>query len=119
MQLFGISNCSTVKKARDWLSAHHVSFGFHDFKKQGLNQALLEDWLNQQPWENLINRAGMTWRNASDAEKKAVVDAKSAMQFMLVKPSAIKRPVLVKGGKVIALGFSKEVYQTLLNPSQD
>lgn len=41
------------------------------------------------------------------------------MQFMLVKPSAIKRPVLVKGGKVIALGFSKEVYQTLLNPSQD
>ena len=116
MQLFGIPNCSTVKKARDWLAEHHVSYEFHDFKKQVVNHAMLQDWLTQHPWEKLVNRAGMTWRNATDAEKSAVVDNISAITFMLEKPSAIKRPVLIQNGKILALGFSEDTYQTLLNP---
>lgn len=116
MQLFGIPNCSTVKKARDWLATHNISYEFHDFKKQGVNQVMLENWLTQQPWEKLLNRTGMTWRNATDAEKSAVIDNASAIRFMLEKPSVIKRPVLVKDGKILALGFSEDAYQTLLNP---
>lgn len=116
MQLFGIPNCSTVKKSRDWLLAHNISYAFHDFKKHAVNQVLLESWVSQQPWEKLVNRAGMTWRNATDAEKAAVVDNASAIQFMLKNPSVIKRPVLVKDGKVLALGFSTDAYQTLLKP---
>ena len=115
MQLFGIPNCSTVKKSRDWLDAHHISYEFHDFKKQAVNQALLESWVSQQPWEKLLNRAGMTWRNASNDEKSAVIDAQSAIVFMLKNPSVIKRPVLVKHDKVLSLGFSENAYQTLLN----
>ena len=114
MELFGIPNCSTVKKARDWLTKHHVSYEFHDFKKQGVSPSLLSGWLAQLPWEKLVNRAGMTWRNLSDAEKMAVVDATSALNLMLEKSSVIKRPLLVRDGKIICLGFTEAAYEELI-----
>ncbi len=114
MQLFGIPNCSTVKKARDWLANNGVAYTFHDFKKNGVSHDLLAGWLSQMPWEKLVNRAGMTWRNLTDAEKSAVIDANSALNLMLEKSSVIKRPVLVKDGKIISLGFTEASYKELL-----
>jgi len=114
MQLFGIPNCSTVKKARDWLTNNGIAYEFHDFKKNGVSHDLLEGWLGQMPWEKLVNRAGMTWRNLTDAEKAAVVDANSALNLMLEKSSVIKRPVLVKNGKIVCLGFTEAAYKELL-----
>jgi arsenate reductase len=114
MQLYGIPNCNTVKKARDWLTAHGIAYEFHDFKKQGINSSLIESWLQQMPWEKLVNRAGMTWRNLTEAEKSAVNNADAAQALMLIKSSVIKRPVLVKDGKIISLGFSEATYKELL-----
>jgi len=114
MQLFGIHNCNTIKKARDWLSLHNIAYEFHDFKKNGITDTLIEGWLTQQPWEKLVNRVGMTWRNLSDVEKTAVIDVPSALKLMLEKPSVIKRPVLVKDGKIICLGFNEAAYKDLL-----
>lgn len=114
MQLYGIPNCNTVKKARDWLAAHGIAYEFHDFKKQGVSSALLATWLQQMPWEKLVNRAGMTWRNLTDEEKAATHDAASAQTLMMAKSSVIKRPVLVKDGNIISLGFSEATYQELL-----
>lgn len=114
MQLFGIPNCSTVKKARDWLKNNGVSYEFHDFKKNGVSHDLLEGWLSQMPWDKLVNRAGMTWRNLTDAEKLAVIDSNSALNLMLDKSSVIKRPVLVKDGKIVCLGFSEAAYKELI-----
>lgn len=115
MQLFGIPNCNTVKKARDWLENNGVAYEFHDFKKNGVSHALLENWLKQTPWEKLVNRAGMTWRNLSEPEKAAVQDNESAIKLMLEKSSVIKRPVLVKDGKIMSLGFNEATYQELLS----
>ena len=114
MQLFGIPNCSTVKKARDWLENNGVTYEFHDFKKNGVSYATLENWLSQTAWETLVNRAGMTWRNLTDTEKSAVQDNVSAINLMLEKSSVIKRPVLVKDGKIIGLGFKEAAYKELL-----
>lgn len=114
MQLFGIPNCSTVKKARDWLTCHACSYEFHDFKKHEASAELLTSWLQQMPWQKLVNRAGMTWRNLSDAEKAAVVDDASAINLMLEKSSVIKRPLLVKDGKIISVGFTEAAYQELI-----
>ena len=113
MKLYGIPNCNTVKKARDWLTVNHIAYEFNDFKKGVADHALLTEWLNQMPWEKLINRAGMTWRNLSEAEKALVIDAPSALNLMLEKSSVIKRPVLVKDGKIINLGFSEDNYKDL------
>jgi len=112
MKLYGIPNCNTVKKARAWLSAQGIALPFHDFKKQGVSEALLKPWLKQVSWEKLLNRQGTTWRQLPDETKAAVCDEDSAIRLMLEKPSVIKRPVLEKDGK-ITLGFDEAVYHTL------
>ncbi|HWU82218.1 MAG TPA: ArsC family reductase [Methylophilaceae bacterium] len=113
MKLYGIPNCNTVKKAREWLDTHGVAYTFHDFKKQGIDDATLDAWLTQQPWEKLVNRAGMTWRSLSDDEKAEVKDNASAATLMRTKTSVIKRPVLVSEGRILALGFDADKYEAL------
>lgn len=113
MKLYGIPNCNTVKKARDWLVTNNVAYEFHDFKKQGIDEAKLSHWLVQQPWEKLVNRAGMTWRNLSDAEKAAVINNTSAASLMRERTSMIKRPILEKDGKILCLGFDETTYRKL------
>ncbi|MBA3695390.1 MAG: ArsC family reductase [Methylotenera sp.] len=115
MQLFGIPNCSTVKKAKDWLQHHNIAYEFHDFKKNGVNHTLIEGWLTQMSWDKLVNRTGMTWRNLTDAEKSSIQDADSALKLMVEKSSVIKRPILVKNGKIISLGFNEATYKDLLS----
>lgn len=114
MKLYGIPNCNTVKKARTWLDEHGIAYEFHDFKKQGLDQATVDYWLSQQAWEKLVNRAGMTWRNLTDAEKAAVTDKATAATLMLNKTSVIKRPILMDGKTMLALGFDEAHYQKTL-----
>lgn len=116
MKLYGIPNCNTVIKARTWLEENSIAYEFHDFKKQGIDEATIKQWLTQSTWDKLVNRAGMTWRNLSDAEKAAVIDNASATELMMIKTSVIKRPLLVKDYTLLALGFDEAKYQQLLNP---
>jgi arsenate reductase len=110
--LYGIPNCDTVKKARDWLAAHGQDVAFHDFKKQGLERATVAAWLDRLDWEVLVNRKGTTWRKLSDERRAAVVDKASALELMLESPSVIKRPVLA-GAAALNVGFSDEKYRAL------
>ncbi|CAG0991912.1 Protein YffB [Methylophilaceae bacterium] len=114
MKLYGIPNCNTVKKARTWLDEHGIAYEFHDFKKQGVDSNTLENWLGQTSWEKLVNRAGMTWRGRGDETRAAIVDNASAINLMMEKTSVIKRPVLVRDGKVLSLGFDESTYRKLL-----
>jgi len=113
MKLYGIPNCNTVKKARTWLDEHGVEYDFRDYKKLGVDRAMLENWLEQMPWEKLINRAGTTWRGLDDAEKAGVIDNTSAAALMIAKPSVIRRPVIVDGAHILVVGFDSETYVSL------
>lgn len=113
MHLFGIPNCNTVKKAQDWLNNHGIEYTFHNFKKEAPTEVLLTDWLTQLPWESLVNRAGMTWRNLSDDEKAAITNNHSAINLMIEKSSVIKRPVLIKDNLIISVGFKEAEYEAL------
>ncbi len=115
MKLYGIPNCSTVKKARDWLDKNGVAYEFHDFKKLSVDAITLENWLSQIDKEKLINRAGLTWRGLDDDVKQNITNNKAAIQLMMEKTSVIKRPILEKDGKLLALGFSQAQYQLLLS----
>lgn len=108
--LYGIPNCDTVKKARTWLADKGHDFTFHDFKKQGLDQATVAAWLAELDWEVLINRKGTTWRGLPDARKAAITGKDAALALMLEFPSVIKRPVL-QGAGTISVGFSPALFE--------
>ncbi|MFC3532858.1 ArsC family reductase [Vogesella facilis] len=108
--LYGIPNCDTVKKARQWLTAQQLDFTFHDFKKQGVDAALLSRWVDDIGLDKLINRAGTTWRTLSDAEKAQAANVAGAIALLQAKPSIIKRPVLDNAGQ-LSVGFKAEQWQ--------
>jgi len=97
IDLYGIPNCDTVKRARTWLDNQHVAYRFHDFKKQGVPEGALTQWIAALGWEPLVNRRGSTWRQLEDTVRAGVVDAASAGAALLAHPSLIKRPVVEWG----------------------
>lgn len=114
MKLYGIPNCNTVKKARTWLAERSIDVAFHDFKKAGVDAALLQDWVRQAGWEKLLNRQGTTWRKLPDDVKQKTDNQGAALALMLANPSIIKRPVLELEGH-IHIGFDADVYAQLFN----
>jgi len=111
IDLFGIANCDTMKKARAWLTAQGLDYRFHDYKKEGVDRRLLEAWCDAAGWETLLNRRGTTWRRLDEAEREGV-DRDRALDLMVAHPSLIKRPVLV-AGDAVEVGFSEARYREL------
>lgn len=109
--LHGIRNCDTMKKAWTWLDDKGIAYAFHDYKKQGIDRATLEGWVDQLGWEPLLNRAGTTFKKLSDGDKQGIDRAK-AIELMLAQPSMIKRPVLDVGGR-LTVGFKPEIYASV------
>jgi Spx/MgsR family transcriptional regulator len=104
----GISNCDTVKKARAWLDAQGIAYRFHDVRKDGLDAATLAQWVDALGWENVLNRAGTTFRQL-DAADRADMDADKAVALMLAAPAMMKRP-LVTGAGAPFVGFKPDVW---------
>jgi Spx/MgsR family transcriptional regulator len=111
--LYGISNCDSVKKARKWLEGQGLAYRFHDFRKDGLDANDLHGWVEALGWEALLNRRSTTWRKLDEADK-ADLDSARAESLMLREPTLIKRPVLVAAGRVLA-GFSETSYEEMFN----
>lgn len=103
IQLYGIPNCDTVKKARQWLDARGIGYTFHDYKKAGADPAKLAAWVDQAGWEKLLNRSGTTFRKLPDADREGL-DAARAVALMAAHPSCIKRPVVEHPGGLL-VGF--------------
>jgi Spx/MgsR family transcriptional regulator len=109
--LYGIPNCDTIKKARAWLAEHDIAYDFHNYKKAGIDEAILRAWVQELGWQTLLNTRGMMWRKVSPAIKEKIDEA-TAIALMLETPSMIKRPVL-DDGKTRTVGFTPERYSTL------
>jgi arsenate reductase (glutaredoxin) len=110
LKVYGIPNCNTVKKALDWLKANGISFEFHDFKKQGVTKAQLENWGKQVGWENLLNKRGTTWKTFTPEQQEAAAKKGGAFELMIQKPSVIKRPVIEHNGTVLTIGFDEKIF---------
>lgn len=114
VDVYGIPNCDTVKKAIGWLKEHGVDYRFHDFKKEGITDRKLKAWSDYFGWEKLVNKAGTTWKNLSDDEKAAITTEAAAIKLMMEQNSVIRRPVIEVGKKKLIRFNEQEYVETLL-----
>lgn len=112
--IYGIPNCDTVKKARTWLEKKKIAYEFHDYKKNGISPAKLKEWSTQVGWEPLLNRKGTTWKKLDEKIQASVTNEKAAIKVLSENTSAIKRPLIEKGDKIVIVGFDEEAYGKLL-----
>ncbi len=110
--MYGIKNCDTVKKARVWMEGKGLTYGFHDYRVDGLDRATLMRWRDALGWEKLLNKSSTTFRELPEADR-ADLDAEKATALMLAQPTMIKRPVLDVDGRLM-VGFKADAYEQAL-----
>jgi Spx/MgsR family transcriptional regulator len=106
--VYGIPNCDSVKKARTWLTTQGLACEFHDFKKQGVPEAELGQWMAAAGWETVLNRKGTTWRKLDEATQAGVTNAATVKALMLAQASVIKRPVIAWPSGKTTVGFAPD-----------
>jgi Spx/MgsR family transcriptional regulator len=108
--LYGIPNCDTVKKAQKWLAKNNISYTFHDYRKDGLDETLLHHFLENVTWMDLLNKRSTSFR-ALSAEQKESLNEETVIPLFVKFPTLIKRPLLISNNSPL-LGFKAETYQT-------
>ena len=111
--IYGIPNCDTVKKTLNWFQQHKIAYEFHDYKKKGISPAKLKKWSEQVGWESLLNKKGTTWRKLDEKTQSSITNEKAVINLLVENTSAIKRPFIEKGDRVIMLGFDEEEYKNI------
>jgi Spx/MgsR family transcriptional regulator len=107
--MYGIPNCDTIKKAQTWLNENNISFSFHDYRKDGLDNDLLTQLYEQSNWKELLNKRSTSYRALTE-EQKETLDESSVNDLFIAFPTLIKRPVVIHQGKAI-IGFNLKTYQ--------
>jgi arsenate reductase len=113
MKIYGIPNCDTIKKARDWFKNHHIDYEFHNFKTEGISIEKLKEWDAKAGYEKFLNKNSSTWKDLSVETKESVKTKEDAFPLIQEKTSMIKRPVIEKDG-VLLFGFDEEAYTKLI-----
>jgi arsenate reductase len=112
LTVFGIKNCDTMKKAMKWLDDNGVAYYFYDYKKEGVPEQRLRQWLEALGWETVINKRGTTWRKLDDAVKESMNTEKS-ITLAMENPSVVKRPILQSNDFILA-GFKADEWENTL-----
>lgn len=114
--VYGIKNCSTMKKAFDWLDGAAVAYAFHDYRKAGIDAATLARWCEQAGWEALVNKRGTTWRKLAP-EQQQIASAAQAIALMQAHTSLIRRPVIETSAGELIIGFDAERFAATFTES--
>ena len=118
--IYGIKSCSTMKKAFNKLDELSVSYDFHDYKKQGIDKATVQRWVDKLGIDKVLNKRGTTWRKLDDSQKQAAdASVDHAIELLIENTSMIKRP-MVEGQlddknqdePILLCGYDEAVFDT-------
>lgn len=110
--VYGIKNCDSVKKARSWLDDRQLQYRFHDFRVDGLEPALLQQFIDKLGIDAILNQRSTSWRQLDDAQK-CDLSPENARRLMLTTPTLIKRPIVSIANQWF-VGFNPDHYSTAL-----
>ncbi|MDF1883913.1 arsenate reductase family protein [Sulfurimonas sp. SAG-AH-194-C21] len=108
IQVYGIKNCDSVKKALKFFKNHNLEFTLYDFKIEDLPCQKISSWLQLTEIKTLFNARSTTFRNLK--LKELNLDEKGQEEWLCKENLLIKRPVVEYDGKLI-VGFNEENYQ--------
>jgi Spx/MgsR family transcriptional regulator len=110
-KIYGIKNCDTVKKSLTLLDRLKITYEFIDYKKTPPENGLILRWREQLgQWP--LNTKGPTFRKIKE-EFEAASDSKK-VTILLENTSAIKRPLIEKNEKIVAIGFDEAAFRKLV-----
>ena len=106
--IYGIPNCDSVKKARQWLSNNGIDYEFVDVRENTPSKSHIDGWIATLGAAPLVNKRSTTWKNM-DSEARDNAENGDTCAVLLANPTLIKRPVLEHNG-ILDVGFSAATY---------
>lgn len=103
IQVYGIPNCGTCKKAFQWLENNKIEYQFINTKEKAPSHRLIQDWIKSLGSKSMRNTSGQSYR-ALGEEKKNWTDEEWLEAFSK-DAMLLKRPLFVKDGKAVLIGF--------------
>ena len=116
INIYGLKNCDSCRKAIKWLEANKIEYKFFDFKNISLTRPTVLKWVDVHSLDQIINKRSRTWRNL-DEELKNQLDTK-AIDIIINFPSLIKRPIWeinARSDKALNPGFDSRHQDLLKN----
>ena len=104
-QVYGIPTCQTCKKALKWLQDNNVDHEFINTKDHPPTRAMIQEWVKTLGAQPMRNTSGQSYRALGD-EKRTWSDAQWIDAFSK-DAMLLKRPLFVKAGEAIAVGFKE------------
>ena len=109
--LYGLANCDTCRKARNWLTRFGVEHAFVDYREVRQSPETLVEWKDRLGgWDAMVNKSSTTWRNLPPARKTPGSDAEWKL-LLREHPQLIRRPVAVTDDGVVTQGFSDNAFK--------
>ena len=103
IQVYGIPNCGTCKKAFQWLADQGVEYEFVNTKDHPPSRDTIAGWVSTLSAKPMRNTSGQSYRALGEDKQNWTdeqwIDA-FAQDAML-----LKRPLFVKDGTAVLVGF--------------
>ena len=103
LQVYGIPNCGTCKKAFQWLQDNGVDYEFINTKEAPPSRTMIQSWVDALGSKPMRNTSGHAYRAIGD-EKKDWGDEQWVEAFA-EDAMLLKRPLFVKDGTAVLVGF--------------
>ncbi|MEM7726012.1 MAG: Spx/MgsR family RNA polymerase-binding regulatory protein [Cyanobacteria bacterium P01_A01_bin.45] len=106
IQVYGIPNCGSCKKAFDWLKNNDTEYEFINVKETPPGPEMISKWVKSLGSKPMRNTSGKSYRALGEEKKNWTeqqwIDA-FAKDAML-----LKRPLFVKDTEAVLVGFPKK-----------
>jgi arsenate reductase (glutaredoxin) len=103
LQVYGIPNCGTCKKAFQWLDNNTIAYEFINTKDHPPNRDAIAAWVKSLGAKSMRNTSGQSYR-ALGEEKQSWTDEQWIEAFSY-DAMLLKRPLFVKDGIAVVIGF--------------
>ena len=99
--------CTTCQKARKWLQEKGMEFEERDIKIQNPTKEELKEWHEKSnlPLKKFFNTSGQSYRSLGLKDKLPTLSQDEAVKLLSSDGMLIKRPILIKDGKVLQVGY--------------
>jgi Spx/MgsR family transcriptional regulator len=112
VQVYGIKNCDSVKKALKYLTANHIPYEFINFRETPVDLDTILGWLTHTDIDTLFNTKGTTYRTLK--LKEVSLSDTEKTQWLAKENMLIKRPVIT-GHNQIIVGYNESHYLKTLS----
>ncbi|MEL6908771.1 MAG: Spx/MgsR family RNA polymerase-binding regulatory protein [Cyanobacteria bacterium J06629_2] len=103
IQVYGIPNCGTCKKAIAWLQENNIEYEFINTKDNPPERKAIASWVETLGSKPMRNTSGKSYRALGDA-RNSFGDEQWINAFA-TDAMLLKRPLFVKDNQAVLVGF--------------